>query len=221
MMPTGRCSNRRWQLSHDVVEHRRGVGHRALITLQHLGAWRSAAPAPPCVSLNSRTFSIAITAWSAKVRSSAMCLSSKGFTSVRRTSDRRRCARRRAAAARPAWCGGRAGVPVRCTRGHSSCAAAGRATCTAAPVDDRPAHDGAAVQRHRFAGGAPRSPKTATPRIVSPSRRMMSTNCASQILAARSAIASNTGCTSAGEPADHLQDLGWWRSAAAAPPASR
>ena len=38
-----------------------------------------------CVSLNSRTFSIAMAAWSAKVRSSAMCLSSKGCTSVRRT----------------------------------------------------------------------------------------------------------------------------------------
>ena len=48
--------------------------------------------------------------------------------------------------------------------------------------------------------GPPRSPKTATPRIVSPSRRMMSTNCASQILAARSATACSTGCTSVGEP---------------------
>ena len=37
-----------------------------------------------CSSLNSRTFSIAITAWSAKVLSSLICLSVKGRTSRRR-----------------------------------------------------------------------------------------------------------------------------------------
>jgi len=36
------------------------------------------------VSLKRRVFSIAITAWSAKVWSSAICLSLNGFTSVRR-----------------------------------------------------------------------------------------------------------------------------------------
>ena len=36
-------------------------------------------------SWNSRTFSIAITAWSAKVRRSAICLSEKGFASARTT----------------------------------------------------------------------------------------------------------------------------------------
>ncbi len=48
----------------------------------------SAAPAPrvssrlrSCNSLNSRTFSMAITAWSAKVSSSAICLSVNGRTS--------------------------------------------------------------------------------------------------------------------------------------------
>ena len=35
-------------------------------------------------SVNSRTFSIAITAWAAKVFASAICLSEKGRTSVRR-----------------------------------------------------------------------------------------------------------------------------------------
>ena len=39
------------------------------------------------ISLNSRTFSIAITAWSAKVCSSAICLSLNGRISVRRSSD--------------------------------------------------------------------------------------------------------------------------------------
>ena len=36
-----------------------------------------------CTSSNSRTFSIAITAWSAKVSTSSICLSVKGFTSSR------------------------------------------------------------------------------------------------------------------------------------------
>jgi hypothetical protein len=36
------------------------------------------------VSLNRRTFSIAIAAWSAKVRLSAICLSLNGLTSARR-----------------------------------------------------------------------------------------------------------------------------------------
>ena len=35
-------------------------------------------------SLNSRTFSMAMTAWSAKVLRSAICFSEKGRTSVRR-----------------------------------------------------------------------------------------------------------------------------------------
>ena len=37
-----------------------------------------------CSSLNSRTFSMAITAWSAKVSRSAICFSENGRTSVRR-----------------------------------------------------------------------------------------------------------------------------------------
>ena len=61
----------------DRVEHRLHVGRRAA---DHLAASRpspSAARAPPCVSLNSRAFWIAITAWSAKVLSSAISLSAK------------------------------------------------------------------------------------------------------------------------------------------------
>jgi hypothetical protein len=51
----------------DLVEHRRRVGDRVADRLQHLRRWRSGARAPPCVSLNRRAFSIAITAWLAKV----------------------------------------------------------------------------------------------------------------------------------------------------------
>ena len=54
----------------DLVEHRLRVGHRTADDLAASRRWRSAAPAPRLVSLNSRTFSIAITAWSAKVCSS-------------------------------------------------------------------------------------------------------------------------------------------------------
>ena len=38
-----------------------------------------------CTSSNRRTFSIAITAWSANVVTSSICLSVNGLTSVRRT----------------------------------------------------------------------------------------------------------------------------------------
>ena len=58
--------------------------------LQHLARSRSAAPATrraracaACTSSNSRTFSIAITAWSAKVLTSSICLSVNGRTSER------------------------------------------------------------------------------------------------------------------------------------------
>ena len=38
-------------------------------------------------SVNSRTFSMAMTAWSAKVFASSICLSVKGWTSLRRMTD--------------------------------------------------------------------------------------------------------------------------------------
>ena len=64
---TGSATNRRWQLSQDLVEHRLRIGHRVADDAAAPRPWPSAAPAPPCVSLNSRAFWIAITAWSAKV----------------------------------------------------------------------------------------------------------------------------------------------------------
>ena len=59
-------------------------------------------------------------------------------------------------------------------------------------------------------------PMVATPRIESPWRRMMSTNCALQILAARSATARSTGCTSVGEAeiTCRISLVAVWRSSA-------
>ena len=77
---------------------------------QHFGWSPSAAPAPRAIrvaflsSWNSRTFSMAITAWSAKVLSSAICLSVNGRTSspANHESPRSQCLR--AATARRASC---------------------------------------------------------------------------------------------------------------------
>ena len=69
----------------DRVEHRLQIGRRARDDPQHVGRSRSAAPATrsaprlrACTSSNSRTFSMAMTAWSAKVFSSSICLSLNG-----------------------------------------------------------------------------------------------------------------------------------------------
>ena len=74
--------------AHDGIEHRLHVGRRAADDAQDLARWRSAAPAPPCVSLNRRTFSIAITAWSAKVCSRSTSLVVKAPACARYDRDR-------------------------------------------------------------------------------------------------------------------------------------
>ena len=72
----------------DGIEHRLHVRGRAADDAEHLGRRRLMLQglAQFCVallsSLNSRTFSMAITAWSAKVLSSLICLSVNGRTSV-------------------------------------------------------------------------------------------------------------------------------------------
>ncbi len=74
----------------DGVEHRLHVRRRAADDAEHLGRCRLMLQASrssalrSCNSLNSRTFSMAITAWSAKVSRRAICLSVNGRTSVRR-----------------------------------------------------------------------------------------------------------------------------------------
>ena len=81
----------------DGVEHRLHVRRRAADDAEHLGrrclmlqASRNSA-LRSWISLNSRTFSMAMTAWAAKVSSSSICLSVNGRTSVsanRNHSDR-------------------------------------------------------------------------------------------------------------------------------------
>ena len=76
--------------SRRCIEHRLHVRGRAADDAEHLGRCRLMLQglAQFCVallhSLNSRTFSMAMTAWSAKVSSSAICFSVNGRTSVRR-----------------------------------------------------------------------------------------------------------------------------------------
>ncbi len=61
------------------VEHRREVAGRGIDDLQHLGG-RGLLLQASRVSVRSRAFSIAITAWSAKVRTSSICRSVNGST---------------------------------------------------------------------------------------------------------------------------------------------
>ena len=74
----------------DGVEDRLHVRGRAADDAEHLGRCRlmlqglASSALLSWISLNNRTFSMAITAWSAKVLRSAICLSVKGRTSVRR-----------------------------------------------------------------------------------------------------------------------------------------
>ena len=74
----------------DGIENRlQSVGERLMIpSTSAVAVWCSKASRNSAlrswISLNNRTFSMAITACEAKVFSSATCLSVKGFTSVRR-----------------------------------------------------------------------------------------------------------------------------------------
>ena len=75
------------------IEHRLQIERRAADDLEHVGGrglllQRFAEIAVrACTSSNSRTFSIAITAWSAKVVSSSICLSVNGRTALRCKDD--------------------------------------------------------------------------------------------------------------------------------------
>ena len=96
----------------DGVENRLHVRRRAADDAEHLGRCRlmlqglAQFRVALLNSLNSRTFSMAMTAWSAKVSRSAICLSVKGWTSVARienSPDRDPFAKQRA----PEQCGTR------------------------------------------------------------------------------------------------------------------
>ena len=68
------------------LQDRLHVGRRLRDGTRGSRQWRSAAPATRCSSVNSRTFSMAITAWAAKVSSSWICCGVKGpGSTLRRT----------------------------------------------------------------------------------------------------------------------------------------
>ena len=100
-----RAANTRGVFEH-ALEHRLQIAGRPADDAQHLRrrglllqGFRSSRVLA-CTSSNSRTLPIAITAWSAKVCSSAICLSLNGRDFGAREARSRRCSRLRAAAAR-------------------------------------------------------------------------------------------------------------------------
>ncbi len=130
----------------DGIEHRLQLGRRlgddpqdsavAVWLVERLAQSRLRA----WISWNRRTFSMAMTAWSAKVWSSAICVSVNGRTSSRRS--------RITPTASPSRSSGTASVVrwppygVRAGRtGTPSASARGRATWTGPAVDDRAAGD--------------------------------------------------------------------------------
>ena len=98
-----RCANRRWQLSR-ILSNTGAVSATELLMTCSTSAVAVCCSSASCVSLNSRTFSIAITAWSAKVCSSAISCRRERPAPRRAAARSRRCARLRAAAARRAPC---------------------------------------------------------------------------------------------------------------------
>ena len=69
----------------DNIEDRLHVGGRFADDFEHLGGSRLGAPSASVVSLKRRTFSIAMTAWSAKVCTSAISAGVNGLTVLRAT----------------------------------------------------------------------------------------------------------------------------------------
>ena len=66
------------------IQHRLNIRRRAGDDAQEFHSSPFAAPTHSLSSWNSRTFSMAITAWSAKVSRSLICAGVKGRTSMRR-----------------------------------------------------------------------------------------------------------------------------------------
>ena len=100
----GRCraarsANRCWQLSR-ILSNTGAVSATELLITCSTSAVAVCCSSASLVSLNRRAFWIAITAWSAKVLSSAISLSVNGTGGWRRQHDRADAARLRAASAR-------------------------------------------------------------------------------------------------------------------------
>ena len=152
------------------------------------------------VSLNNRTFSMAMTAWSAKVCSSATCRSVKSCASVRR--------RMIAPSATPSRIKGTLSIVRKPRRrafsllsGNSPASACMSATCTvrSSSTDRPPAVPRPSERVNSPIGPAGIWPWWATRTSRSPSRRQMSASNDSHRRAALSATVSSTVRISAGE----------------------
>ena len=177
------------------VEYPLYVGGRAADDLQHLAVAVCCSSAS-FVSLNSRTFSIAMTAWSANVSRSLICLSENGRTSGRRNMIHR-WPYPRAPRVRRAPSGTRIGNPgtphAREDRGRRVRGSSGARGCA---VDEM---DRAVTRRTAPSGGTGTDPICATTRDTSPSTRRTTTSLTSHNRAALSATAVSTRWISVGE----------------------
>ncbi len=148
------------------------------------------------ISLNSRTFSIAITAWSAKVLTSSICFSVKGRTSLRRM--------RMAPNALLSLTSGTASV-VRCPNSRDGARASGKSS-NAATMSSMCITDWSMIARPtvlplvngKVCATPFNSPKPVTYLKVSPSTRYRRASGASHSCAARCVTVSRTGITSVG-----------------------
>ena len=179
-------------------------------------------------SSNSRAFSMAMTAWSANVSSSAISL--LGERARLRTRDRR--SRRSASPSRSSgtasWCAWPTSLTARCSRilgsarrcGRSSGCGSVRRSRIARPADPSPT---ASRQRHRESSSRLIGPcRAATTQLVAfDATRCTALRRARRAATALSTMASSTGCRSVGEDGDDAQDLGQWPSAAPAPRSAR
>ena len=155
---------------------------------------------------------MAMTAWSAKVFSSSICLSVNGRTSARADDDRRRWARRRGAAARRGCCGSRRPRESPAPRTRDPPARRGRGRSAASRIA-RPSH-GVSAGPHREARwsgldalGRARCACATSWSSVAVDAEMTPRVGARTGASAFSAMVSKTGWTSVGEPRDDPQDL--------------
>ena len=209
-----RCSPSRRKIAEFVAPHTRA----AFSTTASMTGWRSvgelaitrriSAVAVCCssasfVSLNSRTFSMAITAWTAKVSSSSICLSENGWTTSRRITDgaeRLALAEQRDRQDRPMAPFARERLDI---ASSASGSIAMSVNVDGSPIDHRPAgYSSRGLSRIALPPGTLTGivPAWATGRSLS-SSTLWITLCRSPRTAARalSAMVSNTGWTSVGE----------------------
>ena len=197
-----RVAQRAAQLSRIVSNTGCRVGAELLMTRRISAVAVCCSSALACVSLNSRTFSIAITAWSAKVSSSAICLSVNGRGSGAQSDDRADRRRLRASSA-PRAARDATAAAARSRAGTRRRRATSGMWTSGARADRGPAtdcRDRGAEQRSHQAIDA-RGPRWRDRSMDRPRPRAEARTVVRAATGARRsrAIASNTGCMSVGE----------------------